>query len=370
MALVYVHGIGNRGDDRYKAAARRRDGLFRKVLLPAVSPDLADAKILTPFWGRLTVAPRWDLASLPQRGVEQLGPEDDERDALVEGVPSVLSVALRSMADAVDLLYALVEPGTDGEDELVGRSPAIVGYLAAREALFPRDPEEVRYPWLREVRDDYEFVDRLVAEVSAMFDPPEVETLGVRERARDLLIGALRRVNPATLVVGAGRRLAGRNTALLIADVLQYMASRGTRERPGAIVSLVADVIEQADGPRIIIAHSMGGNIVYDLLSHYRPDLSVDVFVTVGSQVGLFEELSLFRESGTDRTMAAPKPPGVLHWLNVVDPADPLSFRAGAVFDGARDYTYPSGAVWAHTAYLNQPNFHARIGRRIAEVLA
>jgi hypothetical protein len=366
MALVYVHGIGNRPGRKYDDAARRREGLFRTVLLPAVRPNLATATISAPFWGGLTAPPRWNLASLHHRGVEHLGPETDDRDVLAEQVPSLLSVARSSVADAVDALYSLADPGADGDDELVGCAPLILGYLAKREALYAREAEDVRYPWLRDVQDDYAFVDRLVAEMS---EPPEVETLGGGRKVRDLLIAAARRLNPAAPAVGATRRLVSTNTALLFADVLQYLALRGTREQPGEIVSLVARAIEEADAPRIVIAHSMGGNIVYDVLSHYRPDLRVDVFVTVGSQVGLFEELSLFRESGSGVT-AVPKPPAVGHWLNVVDAADPLSFRIGPVFDGGQDYTYPTGALWAHAAYLRQPGFHARVGRRIAEVLA
>lgn len=119
----------------------------------------------------------------------------------------------------------------------------------------------------------------------------------------------------------------------------------------------------------MVVAHSMGGNIVYDLLTHFRPNLVVDSLVTVGSQVGLFEELKLFAASradipgpGVDRV---PKPPGVQRWVNVVDDCDPLAFRAAPVFDGVEDYTYPSGALWAHTAYMAQPHFHRRLADRL-----
>ncbi|MET9630323.1 hypothetical protein ABZX92_22920 [Lentzea sp. NPDC006480] len=364
MALVYVHGIGNRPGRSYDEAAHRREVLFRTVLLPAAG--LTGAPVVMPCWGGLTRPPRWGLASLPHKGTERLGPDADERDALVEQAPSLLIIARQSVSDALDALYTMID-AQYRQENLLAQAQDFVRYIGLRESLYPHVPENVRYPWLNEVRTDIEFVDRLVAEVW----PPEGETLGAGSPIRDLLVSAARRFNPTPLVVGAGRRLVSANTALLLADVLQYTALRGTRDEPGEVISLVGKAIEEAAAPRIVLAHSMGGNIVYDLLSHYRPDLRVDVFVTVGSQVGLFEELSLFRESSTDPEAGkVPLPPGIGKWVNVVDLADPLSFRVAPIFAGADDYGYPSRATWAHTAYLKQPNFHARIGRRIAEALA
>ncbi|USX55024.1 hypothetical protein [Lentzea sp. HUAS12] len=364
MTLVYVHGIGNRPGRRYEAAARRREALFRTVLLPAAG--LEGSSITMPNWGGLTRAPRWGLASLPHKVTESLGPDADDRDALVEEAPSLLIVARQSVTDALDALYTLLEPRAEDEDLLTRQAPVIVQYICRHESLHPGVPEHVRYPWLNEVHDDIEFVDRLVAEVW----PPEGETLGAGSRIRDLFVSAARRFNPAAVVVGASRRLVSTSTAQLLADVLQYPALRGTRERPGEVVSLLAEAIEGAAAPRVVLAHSMGGNIVYDVLSHYRPDLVVDVFVTIGSQVGLFEELGLFQESRPDDDAErVPLPHNVRNWINVVDPADPLSFRVAPVFAGADDYTYPSRAVWAHTAYLKQPTFHHRVGSRIAEAL-
>ncbi|MFD4637863.1 hypothetical protein ACFWN2_11145 [Lentzea sp. NPDC058436] len=365
MTLVYVHGIGNRPGRSYEAAARRREALFRRVLLPAAG--LPDTPIVMPHWGCLTREPRWGLASLPHRGTERLGSDADEREALVEQSPSLLIVARQSVTDALDALYTLLEPRADDEHLLTRQAPVIVQYICRHESLHPHEPEHVRYPWLNEVHNDIEFVDRLVAEIW----PPEGETLGAGDRIRDLFVSASRRFNPTAMVVGAGRRLVSANTALLLADVMQYTALRGTREQPGEVISLVARAIEEAAAPRVVLAHSMGGTIVYDLLSHYRPDLNVDVFLTVGSQVGLFEELSLFRESRPgEEAGQVPLPHNVRNWINVVDPADPLSFRVSPVFAGAGDYTYPSRAVWAHTAYLKQPTFHHRVGGRIAEALA
>jgi hypothetical protein len=106
----------------------------------------------------------------------------------------------------------------------------------------------------------------------------------------------------------------------------------------------------------------MGGNIVYDILTHFRTDLHVELLVTVGSQVGLFEELGLFPASDpTLPTAETPRVPAVssIHrWINVIDPADVLAYSAEPIFEGAVDIRYKSDAVWAHSAYFRQPHFH------------
>jgi pimeloyl-ACP methyl ester carboxylesterase len=144
-------------------------------------------------------------------------------------------------------------------------------------------------------------------------------------------------------------------------------------------VADVADALEEAsrrvsdDDPHlIVVAHSMGGNIVYDLLTHYRPDLRVDVLATVGSQVAFFEELKLFMESdpsvpssGADRV---PRPANVDRWINIFDRNDILSFTTSGVFDGVEDYEYSTGEgiLLAHTTYFLRPSFHDRLGDRLA----
>ncbi|RBL82836.1 hypothetical protein DDE05_34685, partial [Streptomyces cavourensis] len=105
--------------------------------------------------------------------------------------------------------------------------------------------------------------------------------------------------------------------------------------------------------PLVVVAHSMGGNIVYDVLSHFRPDLTVDTLVTVGSQVGLFEELKLFGASrpeiNGETGGRVPLPPGLGRWINVVDHSDLLAYRVGPIFDGGRGLRLPvGGRLGAH----------------------
>ena len=56
--------------------------------------------------------------------------------------------------------------------------------------------------------------------------------------------------------------------------------------------------------PLVVIGHSLGGVISMDLLSHFRTDIDVDLFVTIGSQVAHFEEMKLYHASDTGDSRA------------------------------------------------------------------
>jgi len=92
----------------------------------------------------------------------------------------------------------------------------------------------------------------------------------------------------------------------------------------------LAHVLAKHRGKKImLIAHSMGTIISYDVLSHGDPTLRVDTFITIGSPLGLplimkkiFEERNLpFRKNE-----AAPAPEAVTgRWLNFSDLSDPVA---------------------------------------------
>jgi hypothetical protein len=164
--------------------------------------------------------------------------------------------------------------------------------------------------------------------------------------------------------------------ARTVGDVLAYKDDRGTPEQPGRIVQEVAAALSEAadlrttGDPLIVVAHSLGGIIVYDIVTWFRPDISIDVLVTVGSQVGWFEELKLFGVSDDavpNGVAKVAKPISVKRWINVFDLNDPLGYACEAIFDGAEDYAYATGQIVAHGAYFEQPSFHVRLGERFRE---
>nr|WP_185907189.1 hypothetical protein [Streptomyces sp. WAC04770] len=422
MPLVYVHGVGNREETRRGSAARLRDELFRAHLLTAIGhepagPDGSDGPdgggepaslsapdaLVSPFWGSLAGKLHWNGRSNPLPRMQRLAAEDstdvlldllaEEADGPLSADRLIVDVARTSLSDAIDLLFTLTADTVDREaSELGVLAGQLVRYCEYATGALDGFTSETAIPWWEEVRSDTEFLARL-REESAPFAAPGApsaawQSMGdggqgqawavLRRRADRLRHRADRLRRGAAGAVGGqaarGVRWLTRNAVpRFVGDVTTYLAQRGTPEQPGPIVREVVEGIERAVAgnraglPLVVVAHSMGGNIVYDVLSHFRPDLTVDTLVTVGSQVGLFEELKLFGASrpeiNGETGGRVPLPPGLGRWINVVDHSDLLAYRVGPIFDGAEDYAYPSGAAWAHTAYLVQPCFHARLAR-------
>jgi pimeloyl-ACP methyl ester carboxylesterase len=164
-------------------------------------------------------------------------------------------------------------------------------------------------------------------------------------------------------------------------DILVYMAERGTRETPGPIIATVIAEIENAVGEKspddpklILVGHSLGGIILYEILSYYRPDIAVDVFASVGSQIGVLEEVKVLKAS--DRAIGPKEsqkrvPPlsNVERWINIYDLNDPGSFATERIFEGSSDFRYTTGLSprAAHSGYWIRPSFYERLAARVAE---
>lgn len=171
-----------------------------------------------------------------------------------------------------------------------------------------------------------------------------------------------------------------------LGDVLTYLTTRGTSDAPGPIplrVLETLDVAQFAAGsrqePLVVLTHSMGGQILYDLLTHFIPrmsehrDIRVDFWCATASQVGLFEELKLFLASdpatGADAGTQAPRPPAqhLGGWWNVWDHADLLSFRAAGIFEGVDDGPFFAAGTLAtdHNRYLDSAPLYRALAARI-----
>src|SRR5260221_14113967 len=104
---------------------------------------------------------------------------------------------------------------------------------------------------------------------------------------------------------------------------------------------------------------------MYDILTEFWPALQVDCLITVGSQVGLFEEMKLYLASDPNVPPnypggRVPLPPNLKRWLNVFDSNDVLSYRGMPVFDGVQDFHYDTGfsTLQAHGGYFLRPSFY------------
>jgi hypothetical protein len=293
----------------------------------------------------------------------------------------VLQVARRCLPTAVDLIWsasALAESDSDAEaHELVRLAALVIAYADV-------DP---RPTWLARVESDQDLITRLQHEVAnhrpegpAGVPPqPEWDSLGI-----DVAWNAIRRgvTRLGTAVSGTlGRTASDRirpavvpGVADFLGDVLVYFHQQHDAVAPirETVASAIRDArtrAEEAD-PLVVVAHSMGGSIAYDLLTHELGDLPVTLLVTAGTQVGLFAELGLFRDSEPagpppGKRPKIPKPANIDRWINVFDYSDLLGFLVGPVIDGVDDFAYRTGSLLrAHSHYFLQPSFHHRLAAR------
>lgn len=396
MPLVFVHGVNVRQGVNYDDEVNNRNALFQKFLLKEIVPEPQKVKIFNPYWGDYGVQFAWEKKSLPQSAIEELGSGDELPLILLNQIQLeqelnpdtvLLEVAKKSITDVIDLLWAVSAKSIDESqaEDLADLAVRTVDY--AKHNPHP--------DWLNNVNNDQQLLRHLQEEIdkwqpqnsiSNAEHSPQWEVLGSDRNWNPIIRGASR--IKRTVVSWAGspvtniiRGVLKAEVANFIGDVFVYLNKRGVQDKPGEIVGKIIatlleakDLINTDDDKLIVVAHSMGGNIIYDILTHFRPDIEVDVLITVGSQVALFEEMKLFRVS--DDTVTAksevnfvPKPTNVHRWINVFDFNDFLGFATESVFQGVKDFEYRTGSVLvaAHNTYFDLPTFHERLAERIRD---
>lgn len=184
--------------------------------------------------------------------------------------------------------------------------------------------------------------------------------------------------NMAALAISnPARRIFHAQMSAFIGDSFFYFGSRGERFDPGPVPSICIQAIEDAANMRteedpdlIVVAHSMGSNIICDILSYFAPHLEVDLVLTVGAQFPLFADLDMFPGFSADER-PIPKPEAALNWINFYDPNDFLGYAAGGVFDGIVDVPFSSGrfGVTTHADYFKFVSFFELMGQTVCDVL-
>lgn len=183
-----------------------------------------------------------------------------------------------------------VAAGQRGDDQLT---------LSNEIRALTTDPE--RQFWLTQIAD--KLMNRSMA--------PDAEGFTAREvRAKVLPL-------PEFL-----RRLIARNlTRAFLRDVNDFMF---VKERRDTMEQSLIDRISAGGGPFVVIGHSQGSMIAYDVLRQLdRAQCHVSLFVTIGSPLGLQEVQDALRQWTGGRL---PFPSCVDRWVNVADPLDPVAF--------------------------------------------
>lgn len=185
--------------------------------------------------------------------------------------------------------------------------------------------------------------------------------------------------------VGGLRRRQTPYTAVFIGDALHYLATRGTPERPGIIPLRIIEALargralQQARGgePLIVMTHSLGGAILYDVLTTFLPHMPlraepvVDLWASLCSQIGLFEEMKLFLAShnryGPGNPAPFPERRFLRAWWNAWDPHDLLSFTVRGIIADVDDGPFDSGLPLssAHMSCLRLSSYYTVLARKI-----
>lgn len=380
MPIVFVHGVNNRNNDEYRDNEAGRNGFLREIVAPALGLDPGKLYLSSPYWGGNAAQFAWNMAVLPDasENYERLGGEEAVAVSRTMGLigssdaNTTVESARKDFAGTVDLLYGATLAGVKTEKE--SRDVAASYVKAAKYAADNPAPS-----WLNTATDD-NFADLLNyyahADGNEQFGGGGV--LDQLKEGLSRLAGALPSAGTAAALRLARKKLNATVTKFT-GDAFVYLSKRGTQEAPGPIVKIVLSELRKAAAARndsdknlVVIAHSFGGEIVYDILTHFATDLQVDCLITVGSQVGLFEEMKLYLASRAEVPPDPPegkvsRPANLKRWLNVFDTNDAVSYRVTPVFSGADDYQYDTGydTLQAHSGYFFRPSFYTRLAARL-----
>lgn len=112
-----------------------------------------------------------------------------------------------------------------------------------------------------------------------------------------------------------------RTTKAFLKDVYEYFF---VPERRAIMRESVLSRLRTGGGPFIVIGHSQGSMIAYDVLSSLPADqYQVDLFITIGSPLGLREAQDQLEKLTRQKSLAVPA--CVKRWINVADPIDPVA---------------------------------------------
>ena len=161
------------------------------------------------------------------------------------------------------------------------------------------------------------------------------------------------------------RQKVSHGVARFIGDVLVYQRNQDKIQQ--RLRSYLPDGWGTDDDHAVdVIAHSLGGVIVFDAATTAVPSLHVRRFVTFGSQAAFFQVidprtgLAPYAPKKDDRTAAPtiPLPPTIGTWLSLWEPLDPLAFLAGSIFtlssqQSPVDQMVPHAPtqLWTHSEY-------------------
>jgi hypothetical protein len=255
---------------------------------------------------------------------------------------------------------------------------ALLSGLAAAGISPLPPPEQILFPYYGDLYDDYSLAARQPSSVAEKRRRLEFER-AIAAEIQAKLKGRKRRLPPRPRGRAAGLLdpllelldgipgFAKGFLRLVLRDVFDYLHdASGLRRRT---MERVSAAIRSSQGGRIaVIAHSLGSIVAYDILNT-QPELAVDLFVTLGSPLGIAKGIrdQLLRDARGE--LAAPA--GVRAWVNCADPNDVVALeetlqehfpRDGRPFVTDAAVKNPRGRPHDSLSYLRQPRVAAAVG--------
>lgn len=174
--------------------------------------------------------------------------------------------------------------------------------LALKREIEAMTDDPARQAWLKIV------ADKMIQ--STVVSQHEMRSAAVR--AKVLLVPPFLR-----------RLITEKITRAFLRDVHDFLF---VKERRDAMEQTLIDRLAAGGGPFVVIAHSQGSMIAYDVLRQLDPNrFKVPLFVTIGSPLGLQEVQDALRQwAGAGGRL--PFPSCVKRWVNVADRLDPVAF--------------------------------------------
>lgn len=433
MPIVYVHGVSVRDEKGWE----HLELLLRRYIAPTISDDPAGVSITRCYWGEFGARFRFGGVSIPNSPLRimlkdrsiskftmaQLGKLKETSQQAVNKVKMKTSGRHHSdLSPKQDALVAIDEDGLSEADaslddfKLASLSPENLSNLLAQAVVSSGEldsegtviatlaadeiaHEDSTFAALQKCKNAQEEAKLMKELVVARYEKL-IGTISLNRKKlpvlkEGILVNLLESV--ARTVHGAGfavtraaaevKNPLNQFVTMFIGDVFAYLMERGDCRAPGWIPSTFIaalseaqqNKIERGGEPLIVMSHSMGGQIVYDMVTHFLPkmdeckDIRVDFWCATASQVGLFEELKLFIESkedfglSTGQSVPYPDSAHLGYWWNVWDHNDFVSYSASSIIEKVDDEPYSTGMalVSAHGGYLQLPSFFRRFAKKL-----
>lgn len=398
MPIVYVHGVSTRDEKGWELL----EALLRRYVAPKISKDPDNVQVFFSYWGDFGAKFRWNGASAPTSPLRNLRARVKEalhnpQTSITEEVHRLRNFTNEKLSDfAQELLAYNLQLGDNAE---LGEAEGNVLFAVAAEVAESNDTR-LRLAQCISVHEEIHVLEELVlqrytklrSKVKKASTVVKAKLPEFKDRVHHKLReSVIRGAHSAGHVVARAaveiKSPMNRILTLFVGDVFTYLAERGNCRMPGWIPSCFLAALMDAreeqlrrDGePIIVMSHSMGGQIVYDAVTHFLPlmpeyqDVRIDFWAASASQVGLFEELKLFIESSDeyhfDADMKVPFPDRqhLGYWWNVWDHNDFVSYSVKDIIEGVDDEPYNTGLniVSAHGGYLELPSFFRRFAKKI-----